>query len=124
MMMNLLVNTLGGWMTKHVSFGSEVAPIVLVRFSMYKNQARVAEEKENEANDRETTTIEREKVVKRRDEKAKVRERIAKEKLQKYKFVLIVLWGGGLLFIYLFIIIIIIIIFCFLLGWKNLEQIH
>ena len=102
MMMNLLVNTLGGWMAKHVSFGSEVAPIVLVRFSMYKNQARIAEEKENEANDRETTTIEREKVVKRRDEKAKVRERIAKEKLQKYKFVLIVLWGGGFA-IYLFI---------------------
>ena len=105
MMMNLLVNTLGGWMTKHVSFGSEVAPIVFVRFSMYKNQARVAEEKEKEANDRETTTIEREKVVKRRDEKAKVRERIAKEKLQKYKFVLIVLWGaGGLLFIYLLLL--------------------
>ena len=26
-MMNLLVNTLGGWMAKYVSFGSEVAPI-------------------------------------------------------------------------------------------------
>ena len=115
MMMNLLVNTLGGWMTKHVSFGSEVAPIVLVRFSMYKNQARVAEEKENEANDRETTTIEREKVVKRRDEKAKVRERIAKEKLQKYKFVLIVLWGGGVcyLFIYLLLLLLLLLFFVF-----------
>ena len=75
--------------------GSEVAPIVLARFSMYKNQARVAEEKEKKASDRETTTIEREKVAKRREEKAReekarVRERIAKEKLQKYKFALIV----------------------------------
>ena len=92
-------------MTKHVSFGSEVAPIVLVRFSMYKNQARVVEEKEKEASDRETTTIEREKVTKQREEKARVRERIAKEKLQKYKFTLVVLWGGGF-GIYLFIIII------------------
>jgi len=32
--------------------GSEVAPIVLARFSMYKNQARVAQENENEASDR------------------------------------------------------------------------
>ena len=80
MMMNLLVNTLGGWMAKHVSFGSEVAPIVLVRFSMYKNQARVVEEKEKKASDRETTTIEREKVTKQREENARVRERIAKEK--------------------------------------------
>ena len=63
-MMNLLVNTLGGWMAKHVSFGSEVAPIVLVRFSMYKNQARVVEEKENEASDREIAAIEREKIAK------------------------------------------------------------
>ena len=44
--------------------GSEVAPIVLARFSMYKNQARVALEKENKANDREKATIEREKVAK------------------------------------------------------------
>ena len=65
---------------------SEVAPIVLARFSMYKNQARVTEEKENEAIDRETTAIERENKAKRREEKARVRERIAKEKLQKYKF--------------------------------------
>ena len=70
--------------------GSEVAPIVLARFSMYKNQARVAEEKEKEASDRETATIERENKVKQREEKARVRERIAKEKLQKYKFALIV----------------------------------
>ncbi|KAK9999872.1 hypothetical protein SO802_019475, partial [Lithocarpus litseifolius] len=56
--------------------GSEVAPLVLTRFSMYKNQARVAEEKE--ASYRETTAIEREKVAKRREEKARVRERIAK----------------------------------------------
>ena len=73
--------------------GSEVAPIVPARFSMYKNQARVAEEKENEASDRETSVIEREKIVKRREEKARVKERIAKEKLQKYKFALVVLWG-------------------------------
>ena len=72
--------------------GSEVAPIVLARFSMYKNQARVTEEKENEAIDRETTAIERENKAKRREEKARVRERIAKEKLQKYKFALIVSW--------------------------------
>ena len=44
--------------------GSKVAPIVLARFSMYKNQARVAEEKENKASDRETATIERENKVK------------------------------------------------------------
>ena len=79
-------------MAKHVSFGSEVAPIVLVRFSMYKNQARVVEEKEKEASDGETTTIEREKVTKQREEKARVRERIAKEMLQKYKFALVVSW--------------------------------
>ena len=73
--------------------GSKVAPIVLARFSMYKNQVRVVEEKENEASDRETITIEREKIVKRREEKARVRERIAKEKLQKYKFALVVSLG-------------------------------
>ena len=72
--------------------GSEVAPIVLTRFSVYKNQARVAEEKEKEAIDRETTAIERENKVKRREEKARVRERIAREKLQKYKFALVVSW--------------------------------
>ena len=73
--------------------GSEVAPIVLARFSMYKNQARVAEEKEKKASDRETAAIEREKIAKRMEEKARVRERIAKEKLQKYKFALVVSWG-------------------------------
>ena len=72
--------------------GSKVAPIVLARFSMYKNQARVAEEKEKEAIDRETAAIERENKAKWREEKAKVRERIAKEKLQKYKFALVVSW--------------------------------
>ena len=70
--------------------GSEVAPIVLARFSVYKNQARVSEEKENEAIDRETTAIVKEKVTKRMEEKARVRERIAKEKVQKYKFALVV----------------------------------
>ena len=73
--------------------GSEVAPIVLARFSVYKNQARVAEEKENEAIDRETAAIERENKAKRREEKTRVRERIAREKLQKYKFALVVSWG-------------------------------
>ena len=70
--------------------GSEVAPIVLARFGMYKNQARVAEEKEKEAIDRETATIERKNKAKRKEEKARMRERIAKEKLQKYKFALVV----------------------------------
>ena len=60
---------------------SEIAPIVLARFSMYKNQARVVEEKENEASDRETTAIEREKVAKQREEKARVREMIGWEKV-------------------------------------------
>ena len=92
--------------------GSKVAPIVLARFSMYKNQARVAEEKEKEAIDRETTAIERENKAKRREEKARVRERIAKEKLQKYKFTLVVSWGFLLFFM------------CFLVGWENLEQSH
>ena len=69
--------------------GSEVTPIVLARFSVYKNQARVAEEKEKEAIDRETTAIERENKAKRREEKVRVRERIAREKLQKYKFALV-----------------------------------
>ena len=73
--------------------GSEVTPIVLARFSVYKNQARVAEEKEKEAIDRETTAIERENKAKRREEKARVRERIAREKLQKYKFALVVSLG-------------------------------
>ena len=60
---------------------------------MYKNQAIVVEEKEKEAIDRETTAIERENKAKRREEKAWVRKRIAKEKLQKYKFALVVSWG-------------------------------
>ena len=51
-MINLLVNTLGGWMAKTCKHGSEVAPIILARFSMYKNQAKVAEEKEKRASDR------------------------------------------------------------------------
>ena len=92
--------------------GSEVAPIVLARFSMYKNQARVAEEKEKEAIDKKTAAIERENKAKRREEKARVRERIAKEKLQKYKFALVVSWGFLLFFM------------CFLVGWENLEQSH
>ena len=90
--------------------GSEVTPIVLARFSMYKNQARVAQKNENEASDREKIAIEREKVVKRREEKAKVRERIAKEKLQNYKFALIVSLEFFTIFLY------------FLVGWENLEQ--
>ena len=60
---------------------------------MYKNQARVVEEKEKEASDREIAAIEREKIAKWREEKVRIRERIAKEKLQKYKFALIVSWG-------------------------------
>ena len=59
---------------------SEVALIVLARFSMYKNQARIAKEKEKEkeVSDRETTNIESEKIAKQRKKKARVRERIAK----------------------------------------------
>ena len=57
---------------------SEVAPIVLARFSMYKNQARVAKEKEKVVSDRETTNIESEKIAKQKEKKARVRERIAK----------------------------------------------
>ena len=60
---------------------------------MYKNQARVVEEKEKEASNREKASIEREKVAQRREEKARVRERIAKEKLQNYKYALVVSWG-------------------------------
>ena len=52
---------------------------------MYKNQARVVEEKEKEASDREIAAIEREKIAKWREENVRIRERIAKEKLQKYK---------------------------------------
>ena len=85
--------------------GSEVAPIVLARFGMYKNQARVAKEKEKEAIDKETTTIERENKAKRKEEKARVRKRTAKEKLQNYKFALIVSLE-----------------FFTILGWENLEQ--
>ena len=60
---------------------------------MYKNQARVVEEKEKEASDREIAAIEREKIAKWREENVRIRERIAKEKLQKYKFALVVSWG-------------------------------
>ena len=49
---------------------SEVTPIVLARFSMYKNQARVAKEKEKKVSDRETTNIESEKIAKQRDKKS------------------------------------------------------
>ena len=49
---------------KTCKHGSKIAPIVLARFSMYKNQARVAEKKEKEASDRETTAIKRKKVAK------------------------------------------------------------
>ena len=107
--------------------GSEVAPIVLARINMYKNQARVAQEKEKEASDREKVATERkmlarameeesrgrEKVAKRREEKARVRERIAKEKLHNYKFALAVSW----VFFAIFFL-------CFLVGWENLEQSH
>ena len=75
---------------KTCKHGSEVAPIVLAKFSMYKNQARVAEEKEKEASDGEIAAIEREKIAKWREENVRIRERIAKEKLQKYKFALVV----------------------------------
>ena len=106
--------------------GFEVAPIVLARISMYKNQAKVAQEKEKETSDREKVVTEREmlahameeesrgreKVAKRREEKARVRERITKEKLQKYKFALVVSWGFFAIFL------------CFLVGWENLEQSH
>ena len=87
---------------KTCKHGSKVAPIVLARFSMYKNQARVAEEKEKEASDGEIAAIEREKIAKRREEKARVRERIAKEKLQKYKFALVVSWGFLKFFFFFF----------------------
>ena len=82
-MINLLVNYFRWLDGKTCKRGSKVAPIVLARFSMYKNQARVAEEKEKEkkASDRETSAIERENKAKRREEKVRVRERIAKEKL-------------------------------------------
>ena len=43
---------------------SKVAPIVLARFSIYKNQAIVAQEKEKEASNKETTAIERKKIAK------------------------------------------------------------
>ena len=68
----------------------EVAPIVLARISMYKNQARVAQEKEKEASDREKVATEREMLTCAMEEK--LRERIAKEKLHNYKFALAVSW--------------------------------
>ena len=94
--------------------GFEVAPIVLARINMYKNQARVAQEKEKEkeASNREKASIEMEKVAKRREEKARSRERMAKEKLQNYKFALVVSWGFFAIFL------------CFLVRWENLEQSH
>ncbi|KAL0003637.1 hypothetical protein SO802_011198 [Lithocarpus litseifolius] len=62
------VATMMWWLDgKTCKRGFEVAPIALARFSMYKNQARIAQEKENEASDREKAAIEREKVAKRRD---------------------------------------------------------
>ena len=68
----------------------EVAPIVLARISMYKNQARVAQEKEKEASNREKVATEREMLTRAMEEK--LRERIAKEKLHNYKFALAVSW--------------------------------
>ena len=96
--------------------GFEVAPIVLTRISMYKNQAKVAQEKEKETSDREKVVTEREmlahameeesrgreKVAKRREEKARVRERIAKEKLHNYEFALAVSWVFFWLFMCIF----------------------
>ena len=67
---------------------------------------------EKEAIDRETVAIERENKVKRREEKSRVRERIAKAKLQKYKFALDVSWRFFAIF------------YVFLVGWENLEQSH
>ena len=75
--------------------GFEVAPIVLARISMYKNQAKVAQEKQKETSDREKVVTEREmlahameeesrgreKVAKQREEKARVREMIGWEKV-------------------------------------------
>ena len=68
----------------------EVSPIVLARISMYKNQARVAQEKEKEASDKEKVATEREMLTCAMEEK--LRERIAKEKLHNYKFALAVSW--------------------------------
>ena len=49
----------------------EVAPIVLARISMYKNQARVAQEKEKEASDREKVATEREMLTRAMEKKIK-----------------------------------------------------
>ena len=79
---------------------------------MYKNQARVVEEKEKEASDREIAAIEREKIAKWREENVRIRERIAKEKLQKYKFALVVSWG----FFAPFSFVCVCVCVCFLVG--------
>ena len=57
---------------------------------------------EKEAIDRETVAIKRENKVKRREEKSRVRERIAKAKLQKYKFALDVSWRFFAIFLCVF----------------------
>ena len=79
-MMNLLVNTLGGWMAKTRKHGSEVAPIVLARISMYKNQARVAQEKEKQASDRKKIVIETEMLACAMEEELRGREKVTRKK--------------------------------------------
>ena len=95
--------------------GSKVAPIFLARINMYKNQARVAQQKEKKASDREKVAIERkmmtrameeelrgkEKVVRQKEEKARVRKMIAKEKLYNKKFALVV---SRVFFCYFFVV--------------------
>ena len=103
---------------KHVF---EVAPIVLARISMYKNQARVAQEKEKEASNREKVATEREMLTRAMEEK--LRERIAKEKLHNYKFALAVSWVFfATVFVLFFFFFFWVCFLCFMVGWENLEQ--
>ena len=63
-MINLLVNTLGGWMEKHVSVSLKLHPLSLQDSVCTRIKQELHRKRKKEASDREKATIEREKVAK------------------------------------------------------------
>ena len=88
--------------------GAETAPIVIAKFRRLENEAMLAIEGEKEARaslEEACASLEeareREKVTKRKAEKCKVAQRIAEEKMNTYKQVLILSWVLFIVFYFL-----------------------
>ena len=67
--MNLLVNTLGGWMEKHISVGLKLHPLSLQDSVCTRIKQELQRKRKKEVSDRETTNIESEKIAKQREKK-------------------------------------------------------